>query len=35
MSVLQLGNTGLTAEQLAIVEPLATVPVGLALGVAS
>jgi type IV pilus assembly protein PilM len=35
MSVLQLGNTGLTAEQLAIVEPLVTVPVGLALGVAS
>jgi type IV pilus assembly protein PilM len=35
MSVLQLGRTGLTAEQLAIVEPLATVPVGLALGVAS
>ena len=35
MSVLELGDTGLTAEQLAIVEPLVTVPVGLALGVAS
>jgi len=35
MSVLKLGKTGLTEEQLAYVEPMVTVPVGLALGVAS
>jgi type IV pilus assembly protein PilM len=32
---LEIGKTGLTPEQLEFVEPLATVPVGLALGVAS
>jgi hypothetical protein len=30
-----MGKTGLTDEQLAYVEPMVTVPVGLALGVAS
>lgn len=35
MSLLRLGRTGLTDEQLAYVEPMVTVPVGLALGVAS
>ena len=35
MSVLRLGKTGLTDEQLAYVEPMVTVPVGLAMGVAS
>ncbi len=35
MSVLKIGNTGLTAEQLEYVEPMVTVPVGLAMGVAS
>jgi type IV pilus assembly protein PilM len=35
MSVLKIGKTGLSAEQLAFVEPMVTVPVGLALGVAS
>lgn len=35
MSVLKLGKTGLTDEQLAYVEPMVTVPVGLAMGVAS
>ena len=35
MSVLRIGKTGLTDEQLAYVEPMVTVPVGLALGVAS
>lgn len=35
MSVLKLGKTGLSAEQLAYVEPMVTVPVGLAMGVAS
>ena len=35
MSRLAMGKTGLTDEQLAYVEPMATVPVGLALGVAS
>ena len=35
MSVLNIGKTGLTMEQLAYVEPMVTVPVGLALGVAS
>lgn len=35
MSVLKLGKTGLTDEQLAYVEPMVSVPVGLAMGVAS
>jgi type IV pilus assembly protein PilM len=35
MSSLKLGKTGLTADQLAYVEPMVTVPVGLAMGVAS
>ena len=35
LSVLRLGRTGLTDEQLAVVEPVVTVPVGLALVVAS
>jgi type IV pilus assembly protein PilM len=35
MSVLKLGKTGLTDEQLAYVEPLVAVPVGLAMAVAS
>lgn len=35
MQSLRLGRTGLTPEQIAFVEPLAVVPVGLALGVAS
>lgn len=35
MSVLKIGKTGLTSEQLAYVEPMVSVPVGLALGVAS
>ena len=35
MSTLRLGSTGLTAAQLALVEPMITVPVGLALGLAS
>jgi len=35
MAVLKLGKTGLSAEQLAYVEPMVTVPVGLAMGVAS
>ena len=35
MSVLTMGRTGLTDEQLQHVEPVVTVPVGLALGVAS
>ncbi len=35
LSVLKVGRTGLTGEQLAVVEPIVTVPVGLALGVAS
>jgi type IV pilus assembly protein PilM len=35
MSALQLGKTGLTDDQLAYVEPMVTVPVGLAMGVAS
>jgi type IV pilus assembly protein PilM len=34
-SVLHIGRTGLSAEQISYVEPVATVPVGLALGVAS
>jgi type IV pilus assembly protein PilM len=35
MSALKLGKTGLTSDQLAYVEPMVTVPVGLAMGVAS
>ncbi len=35
MSLLTIGKTGLTPEQLAYIEPVVTVPVGLALGVAS
>ena len=35
LSGLRLGKTGLSPEQLRFVEPLAAVPVGLALGVAS
>jgi type IV pilus assembly protein PilM len=35
LSALKLGKTGLTDEQLAYVEPMVTVPVGLAMGVAS
>ncbi len=35
MSLLSLGKTGLTEEQLAYVEPMVAVPVGLALGLAS
>ncbi len=35
MHSLQVGKTGLSPEQIAFVEPLAAVPVGLALGVAS
>jgi type IV pilus assembly protein PilM len=35
MHSLQIGRTGLSPEQIAFVEPLAAVPVGLALGVAS
>jgi type IV pilus assembly protein PilM len=35
MNNLQVGRTGLSPEQIAFVEPLAAVPVGLALGVAS
>jgi type IV pilus assembly protein PilM len=35
MSALKLGKTGLTEDQLAYVEPMVTVPVGLAMGVAS
>ncbi|MCA1712959.1 MAG: type IV pilus assembly protein PilM [Actinobacteria bacterium] len=35
MSVLKIGKTGLTDDQLAYVEPMVAVPVGLAMGVAS
>lgn len=35
MSALKLGKTGLTDAQLAFVEPMVAVPVGLAMGVAS
>jgi hypothetical protein len=35
MSALKMGKTGLTDDQLAYVEPMVTVPVGLAMGVAS
>jgi type IV pilus assembly protein PilM len=35
LSSIRVGKTGLTPEQLTFVEPLVTVPVGLAMGVAS
>jgi type IV pilus assembly protein PilM len=35
MSVLKIGKTGLAPEQLAFVEPMVAVPVGLAMGVSS
>jgi type IV pilus assembly protein PilM len=35
MHALKLGKTGLSPEQIAFVQPLAAVPVGLALGAAS
>jgi type IV pilus assembly protein PilM len=35
MSTLKLGKTGLTPDQLAYVEPMVAVPVGLAMGVSS
>jgi type IV pilus assembly protein PilM len=35
LSAIKVGKTGLTPEQLTFVEPLVTVPVGLAMGVAS
>jgi type IV pilus assembly protein PilM len=35
LSGLKVGKTGLSSEQLSYVEPLVTVPVGLAMGVAS
>ena len=35
LSVLRVGRTGLSSDQLAVVEPVVTVPVGLALGIAS
>jgi type IV pilus assembly protein PilM len=35
MSVLKIGKTGLTEDQLAFVEPMVTVPVGLAMGVSA
>ena len=35
MSALRLGRTGLTSQQMALVEASVTVPVGLALGQAS
>ncbi len=35
MSTLKIGKTGLTPDQLAYVEPMVTVPVGLAMGVSS
>jgi type IV pilus assembly protein PilM len=35
LSTLKLGKTGLTPEQLAYVEPMVSVPVGLAMGVSS
>jgi len=35
MSSLKLGKTGLTDEQLSYVEPMVTVPVGLAMGVSA
>ena len=35
LASLKVGKTGLSAEQLNYIEPLVTVPVGLAMGVAS
>ena len=35
MSAMRIGKTGLDADQLAVVQPLAAVPVGLALGATS
>jgi type IV pilus assembly protein PilM len=35
MSVLKIGKTGLAPEQLALVEPMVAVPVGLAMGVSA
>src|SRR4051794_17298861 len=35
LATLKVGKTGLTSDQLVFVEPLVTVPVGLAMGVAS
>jgi type IV pilus assembly protein PilM len=35
LSTMRMGKTGLSADQLSFVEPLVTVPVGLAMGVAS
>lgn len=35
MAALQIGKTGLSPDQLAYIEPIVAVPVGLALGVAS
>ena len=35
LSALKLGKTGLTPDQLAYIEPMVTVPVGLAMGVSS
>lgn len=35
LSALRVGKTGLSPDQLKLIEPIATVPVGLALGVAS
>jgi type IV pilus assembly protein PilM len=35
LSSLKIGKTGLSNEQLSYIEPLVTVPVGLAMGVAS
>ena len=35
LSKLKIGKTGLTTDQLAYVEPMVTVPVGLAMGVSS
>jgi hypothetical protein len=35
VSTLKVVKTGLSPEQLSFVEPLVTVPVGLAMGVAS
>jgi type IV pilus assembly protein PilM len=35
MSALKIGKTGLSAEQLSFVQPLVSVPVGLAMGVAA
>jgi type IV pilus assembly protein PilM len=35
LSTLKIGKTGLTPDQLAYIEPMVTVPVGLAMGVSS